>query len=65
MRLLINERETADDQIPHAVLFQNVKQVFKILENLHGFLFSPPGGLSSGPAAFKHFVHVAAYTRKR
>jgi hypothetical protein len=65
MRLLINERKPADDQIPHAVLFKNVKQVFKILENLHGFLLAPPGGLSSGPAALKHFVHVAAYSRQR
>jgi len=32
MRLLINKRKTADDQISHAALLENVKQVLEILE---------------------------------
>jgi hypothetical protein len=32
MRPFIDKRKTTDDQIPHAVLFQNVKQVLEIPE---------------------------------
>jgi hypothetical protein len=41
MRLLINERKPADDQIPHAVLSENVKQVLEILELLTSETIAP------------------------